>query len=62
MTNPDEFTNFIVRDGLIFILEGMDRVAVPDVQVNNQKVREILISQAHSILAHLGDEKTVTYL
>ena len=61
MTNPDEFTNFIVRDGLVFfILEGMGRVVVPDVQVNNQKVREILISQAHSILAHLGDKKTVT--
>src|ERR1700743_555674 len=63
LTNPDEFTNFIVRDGLIFFIsEGMERVAVPDVLVNNQKVREILISQAHSILAHLGDEKTVTYL
>ena len=63
LTNPDEFTNLIVRDGLVFfVLEGMERVAVPDVQVNNQKVREILISQAHLILAHLGDEKTVTYL
>ena len=63
LTNPDEFTNFIVRDGLVFsVLEGMERVAVPNIQVNNQKVREILISQAHSILAHLGDKKTVTYL
>ena len=63
LTNPDEFTNFIVRDGLVFFVsEGMERVVVSDVQVNNQKVREILISQAHSILAHLGDEKTVTYL
>ena len=37
-------------------------MAIPDVQVNGRNVREVLISQGHSILAHLSDEKTVTYM
>ena len=63
MENPEEFTNFEVRDGLIFFkTEGVETIAVPDVQVDGQNVREILIRQGHSILAHLSDEKTITYM
>ena len=63
LANPEEFTNFAVRDGLIyFISEGIETIAVPDIQVSGQSVREILMRQGHSILAHLGDEKTVTYM
>ena len=50
-------------NGLIyFISEGLETVAIPDVKVNGQSIREILIGQGHLILAHLGDEKTVTYM
>jgi len=56
LANPEEFTNFAVRDRLIFFeSEGMETVAVPDV-----RVREVLFQQDHSILAHLGDEKMAT--
>src|SRR6202789_439600 len=63
LANPEEFTNFEVKDGLIYFRsEGTMVVAVPDVQERGQRIQEVLISQAHSILAHLGSEKTVTYL
>lgn len=63
LANPEEFTNFAVRKGLVyFVSEGLETVAIPDVKVNGRNIREILIGQAHSILAHLGDEKTVTYM
>jgi len=63
LANPEEFTNFRVDDGLVFFRsEGGETVAIPDVRVNGQGVREILIRQGHSILAHLGDKKTATYL
>ena len=63
LANPTEFTNFTIRDGLIYFgSEGVETVAIPDIQVNGRNVREVLISQGHSILAHLSDEKTVTYM
>jgi len=63
LVNPEEFTNFRVDGGLIFFRsEGVEMIAIPNVQVSGQSVREILIRQGHSILAHLGDEKTATYL
>ena len=63
LENPEEFTNFVVNEGLVyFVSEGVEVVAIPDVKVNGQGVRELLIQQGHSILAHLGAEKTATYL
>ena len=63
LTNPEEFTNFLVEDGLVFFVsEEMRTITVPDVKVGGERVREVLIKQAHSILAHLGGEKTATYM
>jgi transposase InsO family protein len=63
LANPTEFTNFEVGDGLVyFVSEGTRTVAIPDVKVDGRNVREVLISQGHSILAHLSDEKTATYM
>ena len=63
LENPEEFTNFETRDGLIlFKSEGIETVAIPDVKVGGRSVREVLIRQGHSILAHLSDEKTATYM
>ena len=63
LRNPSEFTNFKEDDGLIyFVSESVEAVAIPDVEVGGAKVREILIKQGHSILAHLSTEKTTTYL
>ena len=63
LENPSNFTNFEIMDDLIFFRsEGVIKLAVPDVKVNNQSVRELVIRQAHSILAHLGGHKTTMYL
>ena len=63
LENPDDFTNFQTRDGLTFFKsEGVEVVAIPDIKVDGQGVRELLIRQGHSVLAHLGAEKTATYL
>jgi hypothetical protein len=63
LANPEEFTNFVVRDGLVFFVSGeIGTIAIPNVQADGQNIREVLIRQGHSILAHLGDEKTATYL
>ena len=63
LDNPSNFTNFEIRNDLIFFRsEGLTRLAVPDVTINGQSIRESIIRQGHSILAHLGGHKTVTYL
>ena len=63
LANPEEFTNFVIKEELVYFRsEGIETIAIPDVQVNGQSVREILIRQGHSILAHLSDERTATYM
>jgi len=63
LENPSEFTNFAVKEGFIyFISEGVEVIAIPNVNIKVQNVREVLIRQGHSILAHLSSEKTATYL
>ena len=37
-------------------------ICIPDVMLDRCKVRECLIVQAHSVLAHLGAAKTLAYL
>ena len=55
LENPGEFTSFVVNEGLVyFVSEGIEVVAIPDIKVNNQGVRELLIRQGHSILAQIG--------
>jgi len=63
LENPSAFKNFEVSSDRI-ILKDKERRAlcIPDVKIGKRRVREILISHAHSILAHLGPSKTVTYL
>jgi len=60
---PDRFKQFYRHDGLIFLSNSDRRIlCVPDVSIGTHKVRELIISQAHSILAHLGSQKTLYYL
>ena len=63
LENPGDFTNFDVSEGLIYyVSEGAKIIAIPDVKINGQNIRELLIRQGHSVLAHLSSEKTATYL
>ena len=63
MENPSNFTNFEVKDGLVFYQsEGVTKLAIPNVKVDDRSIREDVIRQAHSLLAHLGGHKTLIYL
>ena len=63
LTNPKDFRNFEVSNDLVFLKDQERRIlCIPDVKIGARRLREILISHAHSILAHLGQRKTITYL
>jgi hypothetical protein len=63
VNKPDDYKNFQVEDGLIFIRDSEKRIlCIPDILVGPRRLREIIISHAHSILAHLGPRKTLHYL
>jgi hypothetical protein len=60
---PKDFRNFEVKDELIYLkLDGKTLLCIPKIMINNRNVHEIIISEAHSILAHLGPNKTLNYL
>ncbi|KZT26150.1 hypothetical protein NEOLEDRAFT_1048312, partial [Neolentinus lepideus HHB14362 ss-1] len=62
-SQPDHYPNFLMRDGLIFLRDNENLLlCIPDIHIGSRKAREILISHAHSILAHLGAKKTLYYL
>ncbi|CAG7852966.1 Transposon Ty3-I Gag-Pol polyprotein AltName: Full=Gag3-Pol3; AltName: Full=Transposon Ty3-2 TYA-TYB polyprotein; Contains: RecName: Full=Capsid protein; Short=CA; AltName: Full=p24; Contains: RecName: Full=Spacer peptide p3; Contains: RecName: Full=Nucleocapsid protein p11; Short=NC; Contains: RecName: Full=Ty3 protease; Short=PR; AltName: Full=p16; Contains: RecName: Full=Spacer peptide J; Contains: RecName: Full=Reverse transcriptase/ribonuclease H; Short=RT; Short=RT-RH; AltName: Full=p55; Contains: Re len=61
--NPVGYNHFMLDDGLLYHkTDGKRVLCIPDVEIEGRKVREILITHAHSILAHLGAEKTLSYL
>ncbi|KAI0081854.1 hypothetical protein K474DRAFT_1586830, partial [Panus rudis PR-1116 ss-1] len=63
LENPSHFKNFVVRNGLIFIRDqNRELLCIPDLRVNGRNIREIVILHAHSLLAHLGSQKTLSLL
>src|SRR6202790_423965 len=61
--DPITFRNFEVSNELVFLKDNERRVlCIPDVMIGARRLCEVLISHAHSILAHLGPQKTITYL
>ncbi|EJF57297.1 hypothetical protein DICSQDRAFT_69665, partial [Dichomitus squalens LYAD-421 SS1] len=61
--NPHQYKNFHVSNGLVFLRErGRELLCIPRVIVNGRSAREIVISHAHSLLAHLGPRKTADLL
>lgn len=63
MAKPQDFRNFEV-DGHLVYLKRQDRkvLCIPKVAIQGRSAREIAISEAHSMLAHLGASKTLDYL
>ncbi len=60
---PKEHKNFRLHDGLLFTkIHETDRLCIPNITFGNRNIREALISEAHSLLAHLGSKKTLDYL
>ncbi|PIL27303.1 transcription factor [Ganoderma sinense ZZ0214-1] len=57
------YKNFRECNGLLYLKDkGQEMLCIPEVEVNGRSVREIIISQAHSLLAHLGSHKTLGML
>ena len=60
---PKDFQNFEVKNGLIYLKEQENRLlCIPKILVHGRNAHEIIISEAHSLLAHLGIQKTLNYL
>jgi hypothetical protein len=60
---PRSFKNFELKDGIMRLkLRDRTVICVPDVKVKGRRLQEMVMSQAHSLLAHLGARKTLTYL
>ncbi|OJT02036.1 Retrovirus-related Pol polyprotein from transposon 17.6 [Trametes pubescens] len=63
MDAPSQFPHFALVDGLLYKKDdGAYRLCIPDVLFGTRNLKEIVIRQAHSLLAHLGSKKTMAYL
>lgn len=63
MEHPERFRNYVVKEGCLY-LDDDDKLllCIPDVKVGGRRLREVVIAQAHSILAHLASNKTLQYI
>ncbi|KAE9401245.1 hypothetical protein BT96DRAFT_745930, partial [Gymnopus androsaceus JB14] len=60
---PKDFQNFEVSDGLVYLkLRDRKVLCIPKLTINGRNIRECIIDEAHSLLAHLGPKKTMDYL
>ena len=63
LEKPNEYRNFEVKDQLIYLKDSDKMVlCIPKVLIQGRSSRELVISEAHSMLAHLGASKTLDYL
>jgi hypothetical protein len=64
LEKPKEFRNFEVDGQLVYLRkQGTTRVlCIPKIVIQGRNAREIVIAEAHSMLAHLGASKTLDYL
>ncbi|KZT22471.1 hypothetical protein NEOLEDRAFT_1071534, partial [Neolentinus lepideus HHB14362 ss-1] len=63
LKEPKGFKNFNVEGGLVFLrLQDRRVLCIPDITYNGRNVREVVISNAHILLAHLGAQKTLDLL
>ena len=63
IARPKDFRNFEVDEQLIYLkTQGKQVLCIPKVVIQGRSAHEIVISEAHSLLAHLGAGKTLDYL
>ena len=63
LEKPGDFRNFETENGLIYLKNNDRRVlCIPKILIQGRSAREIIISEAHSMLAHLGANKTLDFL
>jgi len=61
---PMEFRGFTLKDGFLYSRnrDGIEVLCVPRTMHGRRRITEILISEAHQVLGHLGSRKTVEYI
>ena len=58
-----DYVIFKIENGLLFMNENNAQLlCITDGKIENVSIRETVISHAHSLLAHLGGQKTYHYL
>ena len=63
INKPKDYRNFEIDDNLIYLkLNGKRLLCIPKILIKERSIHEIIIGEAHSILAHLGASKTLSYL
>ena len=63
LARPKDFRNFEVDEQLIYLkTQGKRVLCIPKVMIQGRSTHEIVISEAHLLLAHLGASKTIDYL
>ena len=63
IARPKEFRNFKVDGQLVYLKKQGKRVlCIPKMMIQGHSAYEIVILEAHSLLAHLGASKTLDYL
>jgi hypothetical protein len=62
LDKPDEYRNFKLEDGLLYLLKDKPLLCIPKLMIRNRSIREIVIAEGHSLLAHLGASKMLDYL
>ena len=64
LDSPREFKNFETKGDGYIRMKLVDRtvLCIPNIQEDERRLQEIVIDEAHSLLAHLGPKKTLTYL
>ena len=63
LAKPNEFRNFEVEEHLVYLKKSEKKLlCIPKIEIQGRSAREIVISEAHSMLAHLGASKTLDYI
>ena len=63
LDKPKDFRNFEKKENLVYLKENDKRLlCIPKVLVKGRSAREIIISEVHLMLAHLGASKMLDYM
>ncbi|KEP44864.1 putative Ty3/Gypsy polyprotein/retrotransposon, partial [Rhizoctonia solani 123E] len=60
---PEKCSNFEIKNKVLYMRKDGDLLmCIPDIKVGERKLREVISTHAHSILAQLGAKKTLQWL
>ncbi|EUC57525.1 hypothetical protein RSOL_224150 [Rhizoctonia solani AG-3 Rhs1AP] len=60
---PEKCSNFEIKNEVLYMRKDGDLLmCIPDIKVGERKLREVINTHAHSILAQLGAKKTLQWL